>query len=222
MITHDKKKLNIDHILGQIFVLREKQKNQDSVPVSKLEPVLTDKTELSTLIQEIINQKYGKKTESQIKLTSKGLKKAEAIVRAYRLGMRFMTDVLGISIKNAQKAAGLMEHLVENETLDALCTFLGHPNASPTDEKIPAGECCKRKLTSLRSISVKLINLQPGEKAVVKYIQNPESFLSNMGVIPGETIKLIEKKPSAVIEIGSTTLALDIKAAEDIYVKPVK
>ncbi|MDH5720842.1 MAG: metal-dependent transcriptional regulator [Spirochaetia bacterium] len=222
MQKHDKRKLNVDHILGQIYILLEKQKEKDGVLLSKLISVIHEKDEFATVIEEIYERKFAKKNQNKVKLTSKGVKKAEAVVRAFRLGMRFMTDVLGISVKNAEKAADLMEHLVETETLDALCTFMGHPASSPAGEKMPSGDCCRRKLTSVQPLSVKLTALQPGEKALVKYIQNPESFLSNMGVIPGETIKLLEKRPSAVIEVGSTTLALDKKAAEHIYVKPIK
>jgi DtxR family Mn-dependent transcriptional regulator len=40
-----------------------------------------------------------------------------------------------------------------------------------------------------------------------------------MGIMPGSTIRLHQKKPSYVIEIGETTLALDPEIASEIYVK---
>jgi Fe2+ transport system protein FeoA len=45
--------------------------------------------------------------------------------------------------------------------------------------------------------------------------------LSNLGVVPGATVRLQQRKPAAVLRIGETTLALDLEAAGEIFVDPV-
>ena len=45
--------------------------------------------------------------------------------------------------------------------------------------------------------------------------------LAALGVIPGSELRLHQRSPSYVIEIGETTIALDPEIAGEIYVKPV-
>ncbi|MDH5717745.1 MAG: metal-dependent transcriptional regulator [Spirochaetia bacterium] len=217
---HDRAQYNLEQILGRLYSILENKKKNTSVTFHELEKQVSENTNLSSFINELEKKNYIKISSNKIQLTKSGFKLGETIVRAYRIGMRFMADVLSLSHKNAQKAAGLIEHLIESETLDSLCTFLGHPGRSLSGEKIPPGSCCKRKLTSVKPVLLKLTDLSLSEKGVIKYIQNIDASLTHLGIIPGEVVTLIEKRPSVVINIGSTTLALDKHIAEDIYVKP--
>jgi DtxR family transcriptional regulator, Mn-dependent transcriptional regulator len=45
--------------------------------------------------------------------------------------------------------------------------------------------------------------------------------LSNLGIVPGSIIRMHQKNPSHVIQIGETFLALDREITKDIYVKKV-
>jgi len=45
--------------------------------------------------------------------------------------------------------------------------------------------------------------------------------LSALGLIPGSIVKLAQKRPSFVLEIGETALALDEEIVREIYVKIV-
>jgi DtxR family Mn-dependent transcriptional regulator len=42
-----------------------------------------------------------------------------------------------------------------------------------------------------------------------------------MGILPGSVVRMHQKNPSCVLEIGETTLALDREIIRDIYVKKV-
>jgi DtxR family Mn-dependent transcriptional regulator len=46
--------------------------------------------------------------------------------------------------------------------------------------------------------------------------------LAALGVIPGSELRLHQRSPSYVIEIGETTIALDPEIAGEIFVKPVE
>ncbi|HKZ45965.1 MAG TPA: FeoA family protein [Thermodesulfobacteriota bacterium] len=43
--------------------------------------------------------------------------------------------------------------------------------------------------------------------------------LGSLGIVPGSIIRLHQKRPSFVIEIGETTLAIDYDITKEIYVK---
>ncbi|HEX7622509.1 MAG TPA: FeoA family protein [Anaeromyxobacteraceae bacterium] len=45
--------------------------------------------------------------------------------------------------------------------------------------------------------------------------------LAALGVIPGSEIRLRQRAPSYVIEVGETTIALDPEIAQEIFVMPV-
>ncbi len=46
--------------------------------------------------------------------------------------------------------------------------------------------------------------------------------LAALGVIPGSELRLHQRAPSYVIEVGETTIALDPEIAGEIYVKPLE
>ncbi|VAV84373.1 hypothetical protein MNBD_DELTA01-563, partial [hydrothermal vent metagenome] len=43
--------------------------------------------------------------------------------------------------------------------------------------------------------------------------------LGSMGLVPGSIVKLNQKKPAFVIQLGQTTLALEADIVEDIFVR---
>jgi len=46
--------------------------------------------------------------------------------------------------------------------------------------------------------------------------------LGSLGIVPGSIIRLHQKQPSFVIEIGETTLAVDYDITKEIYVRKNK
>ena len=67
-----------------------------------------------------------------------------------------------------------------------------------------------------------LNRLRPGEGARVVHVAARETTrlvkLSTMGLVPGATVRLLQRKPAVVLEIGHTTLALDEAITADIFV----
>lgn len=43
--------------------------------------------------------------------------------------------------------------------------------------------------------------------------------LSSLGLVPGAVVRLNQKRPAVVLELGETTLALDASVSHDIYVR---
>jgi DtxR family Mn-dependent transcriptional regulator len=70
---------------------------------------------------------------------------------------------------------------------------------------------------------VSLLTLRGGDHARIVHLALDEpallTRLSNLGVIPGVRVRLRQRRPAAVIEVGGTTLALDREIAARIRVQ---
>lgn len=206
-----------DHILEFLYDKIEKNKTGNIESLTKLFKS-ESKDPMTDLLSEMEKEHLIKVSNDKISLTQKGLKRAELLVRGHRLAQRLMVDILGISPENADKAAHYMEHMVDEEVLNALSAFLGYPETSPDGKNIPGPGV--KKIFTLKPIICKLSDMEIGSEGKIKYIQNPLDLLSQMGLLPGEKIKLIQKKPSIILEMGQTTIAVDANIAQTIFVHP--
>ena len=80
------------------------------------------------------------KTRKGIELTEKGRKIAKRIIRAHRLTEVLMKEALKTEIQE-ESVCG-MEHHMNEEFMNALCTLLNHPRECPHGHAIPKGRCC--------------------------------------------------------------------------------
>lgn len=211
---------NTQQLLEYIFELQEEKNKIYTSDITSGPDINT--SELEKLIEHAIGENLIKKSRKEIQLTPKGKQRAEHTVRARRLAERMFVDIFKITAENTSQVAHYMEHIIEPDILDAMCTFLGHPTLSPFGKPIPAGRCCRQKLTAVKPAFIRLTEMRSGVPAIIQYIQNPGKQLAHMGVLPGQQVRLLEKRPAVVIEVDQTTLALDSRMADDIYVKPVK
>jgi len=71
------------------------------------------------------------------KLTQKGRREAEKVMRRYQLLERFLADCLKISKAEAARQACLMEHCVSKETEKRICQIMGHPVSGMGETPMP-------------------------------------------------------------------------------------
>ncbi|MDH4199647.1 MAG: metal-dependent transcriptional regulator [Spirochaetia bacterium] len=204
-----------DHILEFLFDKREKKKSGSIESLRKLFSK-EQPDSLKNILVEMEGDKLILVEKTEIVLTEIGLEKAKLLVRGHRLAQRMMVDVFGISPDNANKAAHFMEHMLDSEILDAISAFLGYPDISPDGKTIPHPSA--KKIFTIKPVLCKLSDMEIGAEGRIRYIQNPVDALSQIGILPGELIRLIQKKPSVIIEMGQTTIAIDFLLAHDIYV----
>lgn len=157
-------------------------------------------------------------------LTDRGRKLASHVVRANRLAARLMTDLLELPGGLIEEHACRLEHAISPELAESLCTILGHPPTAPDGRAIPRGRCCESLRAEVGAVVRQLGELEPGEVGRITFI-HPRfverlNSLSVLGIVPGTNIRLKQRHPSVVVEVGETTLALDIDVARDIFVKP--
>lgn len=174
-------------------------------------------------ITEVLkNQGYIEESETEYKFTQKGYDTARQLVRSHRLAERLLTDVLDMNIDHAETGACEFEHFVVPEIVDSICTLLGHPKVCPHGLPIPPGACCQEAKHSIESAAKTVIELEPGKKARVAYINTRSNSrmhqLTQMGIKPGVLIWVHQKYPTFVLRIDHTQIALDEKVAKDILV----
>jgi DtxR family Mn-dependent transcriptional regulator len=75
-----------------------------------------------------------------IQLTDKGKEIARRIIRGHRLIEVLMKKTLKTEVR--EKTVCGMEHHMDEEFMDALCTLLEHPRRCPHGNVIPKGKCC--------------------------------------------------------------------------------
>jgi DtxR family Mn-dependent transcriptional regulator len=156
-----------------------------------------------------------------MELLPKGEKRARELVRRHRLSLRMFYDLFALD--GAEAEACKFEHILSPEVTDSVCTLLGHPPNSPDGKPIPRGECCAMFRQEMKPLVAPLADLMPGDQAKIVFI-TPGSHsrldrLSAMGVVPGSAIRLHQKRPSYVIQIGETMVAVDKEITKEIFVK---
>lgn len=157
-------------------------------------------------------------SDEGIAFTPSGRKRARDITRRHRLAERLFYDVL--DLEEFEEDACRLEHAISPGVEAAICTFLGHPPFCPHGKPIPKGECCKLYTRKLQPLVKSLKHLEVGAEANVVFITTPAmDRLSSIGLIPGTRIRLHQRKPSYVVEIDETTIAIDEDIAEGIFVK---
>ncbi len=158
-----------------------------------------------------------------IELLSKGEKRAKELVRRHRLSLRMFYDLFALD--GAEAEACKFEHILSPEVTDSVCTLLGHPPNAPDGKPIPRGACCAMFKQEVKPLVAPLADLVPGEQAKIVFI-TPGSHsrldrLSAMGVVPGSIVKLHQKRPSYVIQLGETMVAVDKDITKEIFVKKI-
>lgn len=160
---------------------------------------------------------------ARLQLSAAGRAAAEPVVRRHRLTESLLAGVLEVSEASVESTACQMEHILNSEVTDAVCTFLGHPPVCPHGRAVPRGACCAGASTVVPSIVVPLRQLAAGEEGAVAFIhttrQQYRERLSLFGVMPGRRVRVRQTRPTLVIALGETDLALDREAGREIYIR---
>jgi DtxR family transcriptional regulator, Mn-dependent transcriptional regulator len=162
----------------------------------------------------------------RVALTETGERRAGGVVRRHRLAERLFRDLLDVSEGTMESQACEFEHILSPEATDSVCTLLGHPPTCPHGKAIPPGDCCGTFQRTVRPLVTGLRSFELGATGRIVFIapkfHDRMDRLAALGVIPGSEVRLHQRSPSYVIEVGETTIALDPEIAGEIYVKRVE
>jgi len=159
-------------------------------------------------------------------LTPVGERRAAGVIRRHRLAERLLFDVIQMDNAAMEAAACELEHshILSEEATDRVCAFLGHPPTCPHDRPIPRGKCCERFTHELRPLVSPLTEGNIGGEYRIVFIASRShrrlDRLCALGVIPGATLRLHQRLPAFIVQLGGTDIALEPEIASDIFVLP--
>ncbi|MDX9714594.1 MAG: metal-dependent transcriptional regulator [Dissulfurispiraceae bacterium] len=204
------------------FIWRMEELNESSVDYFKAH---LDDTDPAEVLDELIAKAYIIVVDNGLILTGRGRELAKGVVRRHRLAERLFVDVFDLPKDSVHADACRIEHILSEELTDSVCTFLGHPTTSPNGGIIPRGDCCIKNRVDVKPVVTRLFDFEVGRRCKIHFITPSEAAvlgrLSSIGIVPGAVIKLIQKKPSVVIQVDETTIAIDSDLAKEIFVKRV-
>ena len=210
----------VDELLELIWTLREEG-------VSDLDRLLetTHDAEVNFILRWMIKEDLFQVEGNRMVLKERGEEKAKEIIRRHRLTERLLFEIFEMSEEEVEEEACKLEHILSPGVTESVCTFLGHPPTCIHGKPIPRGECCAKFKKEMKPLVIPLDELGLGEQGRIVFIA-PKSHqrldrLSTLGIVPGSTVRMHQKNPSHVLQIGETTLALDKDIVRDIYVKRV-
>ncbi len=211
------RKVREDEILEKLYMKTEEGKNTTVDSLHALEIGQVGET-LSRLEEEGLV----KVNNNDVSLTEKGRQRAMKIVRRHRLAEVLFHEVFDLEKEKLEGPACTFEHIISEELVDRICSFLGHPTHCPHGMPIPRGECCKTFIREIKPLVERLSDMPPGTMSTIHYIV-PSSKrllhkLTSLGLHPGAKIKLVQKSPAFVVEINGTIVAVDKAIADNVYV----
>lgn len=142
-------------------------------------------------------------------LTKKGENIVTRIKRKHRLLEVFLDKVLHLPKEQVHDQACKMEHVITDETEQALCKTLGVPTECPHGSPIPpcnidvdnCNECLSKDISDIEKRKQKIVSittLKPGQKGKVEFIRggrNVVQRLCDLGLTNGTSISLIREAP---------------------------
>jgi len=207
-----------DEILETLWTLREEGKS------SRAELLRSTQEEApEALLEELRSAGQVEIAGDEVRMTPAGEERARGIIRRHRLAEVLLQNLFEVESKHLESSACQFEHILSEAVTDSVCTFLGHPPACPHGQPIPRGECCDRIRMDVRPLVTRLSDASLGAPLRIVFI-TPKSVkrlekLSSMGIVPGSTVRLMQRNPSHVLQIGQTTVAVDKDITDEIYVK---
>ena len=211
----------VDELLEMIWTLREEG-------VSDMDQLLetTRDAEARSILRLMTKDGLFHMEGNRMVLKERGEEKARELIRRHRLTERLLTELFEMSEEEVEEEACKLEHILSPGVTESVCTFLGHPPTCIHGKPIPRGECCAKFKKEMKPLVIPLEELGLGKEGRIVFIA-PKSHqrldrLSALGIVPGSIVRMHQKNPSHVLQIGETTLALDKEIVKDIYVKRTK
>lgn len=94
------------------------------------------------MLKKLNQQNLVNYNKAGVALTEEGEKIGARMMRNSRLLEVLMDSALKVEI-DEEMVCGI-EHHMNKQFTDALCTMLNHPRKCPHNKEIPLGECCKK------------------------------------------------------------------------------
>lgn len=207
-----------DEILELIWSLRENGRPTREALLRE-----TEEERPEALLDELAAGGFVDLSADEVRLTKPGEERARGIIRRHRLAEVLLANLFDLEDSQIENSACKFEHILTETVTESVCTFLGHPPVCPHGKPIPRGECCDRIRTEILPLVTRLSDAGLGDTVRIVFI-TPKSRkrlekLSSLGIVPGSRLRLLQRNPSYVLQIGETTVAVDRDITDEIFVK---
>jgi len=213
-----------EEVLEELWTVRE---TGESITIAELERTIHAGASdgWGGVVQELVELGWVTIRDAMLGLTGDGARTAREVVRRHRLAEVLFHQVLDLPMEDTETHACRVEHVLTAQATDAVCSFLGHPPQCPHGRPIPPGECCATLTRRVAPLICRLVDLTPGQRGRVVLVapkhRDRLEQLSDLGITPGVVVTLRQHKPSLVLEVDRTLLALEEAVAEGIYLRQV-
>ncbi|MBI2570954.1 MAG: metal-dependent transcriptional regulator [Candidatus Schekmanbacteria bacterium] len=215
-----------EHLLEKLY-LRSKEIYEEELDVHYLGRRLPDPEADAAARKEaeetLIDARFAVRQNGSVIITDAGIEAARDLTRRYRLAERLLNDLLLVKGDEVSVGACAMEHILSPSVTDSICTLLGHPPVCPHGKPIPPGACCDGDKQELRPVVVALDQVPIGQDGRITFVASRVAGrieqLSAMGVTSGARIRLVQRRPSVVIDTGETRIAVEKDIAREIFVR---
>jgi DtxR family Mn-dependent transcriptional regulator len=130
---------HVEMYLKAIWHLKERN---EPVKISSIAKMLNVRQpSVVQMLKKLNGQNLVNYNKAGVKLTEEGEKVGASMMRNSRLLEVLMKDSLKVEI-DEEMVCGI-EHHMNKQFTDALCTMLKHPRKCPHEHDIPLGECCR-------------------------------------------------------------------------------
>jgi len=131
---------HVEMYLKAIWHIREKG---NDVKISTIANMLhVRQPSVVQMLKKLSEKELVNYNKAGVTLTDSGEKIGSTMMRNSRLLEVLMDSALKVAI-DEEMVCGI-EHHMNKQFTDALCTMLNHPRKCPHDHTIPIGECCQQ------------------------------------------------------------------------------
>jgi putative ABC transport system ATP-binding protein len=132
-----------DEVLVQMWALEEEDRVPEAARV-KIPDVVDNRRTLRGMAESGLILPPG----ATLEFTPRGRNNARDLVRRRRLAEVLFSSAMRLPEPEVELAACRMEHIIDPEVTNSICSFLGHPRTCPHGRPIPLGNCCDFPIVS--------------------------------------------------------------------------
>jgi len=175
---------------------------------------------VTEMVRRLSSEGYLFTEGRSLRLTPRGRRSAEAVVRKHRLAECLLADVIGLEWVKVHQEAGRWEHVISEEVAQRLVALLHDPATCPHGNPIPGSG---RTLPPMRPLS----ESQPDAKVRLGRITETVevdlellAYLDAHGFRPGVSAAVEDRAPDGTLTlaVNGGTLAVGPALAAQLYV----
>lgn len=208
---------NREDYIKIIFAMNEKNSKLTNKELA--ETLEISQASASEMVRKLIDsERVTKDKVLGLKLTEKGIKEAQDLVRKHRLWEVFLVEHLNYTWTEVHEDAEVLEHVTSTVLADRLSEFLGNPKYCPHGSIIYGNQASQKNLNNLASLSV-------GDRATFIRVRDDQEllkYIETLNLQLNDSFELVKIDPYEGpyhINVDGKDIAISYKAAHDMDVR---